>query len=157
MDFSNLFLSFSSLYKIISSLFCSIFLLYQIIELFSQFLSGKTVVNIELKREIYENLPAITLCLPQIVSLEALAKYNPDYQRDYNISNEMLSQKYLMNTTLYNEIKPNLTKIYRGLFMSLFKFISNEDFFQIVIDNLSLPYDVEVLSVEVRGKLQGKY
>ena len=120
-------------------------------------MSGKTVVNIELKRELFENLPSITVCLPQIVLFESLAKYREEYQKDYEYFNEMLSEKYLSNSSLYNEIKSNLTIIYLKGIRSVAEFMSNEDFFHFVIDNLSLPYDNRVLSVHIHGNLQGQY
>ena len=82
-----------------SLLFCSIFLVYQFSQLSSQYMSGKTVVNIEVNRELYENLPAITLCLPQIFLLEKLAKYDQEYQNYYYNYDEMLSEENISNST----------------------------------------------------------
>ena len=66
-------------------------------------MSGKTVVNIEVKREVYENLPAISVCLPQTIFLKDLAKHRPEYQKDYEISRIFMRRKFLSNSTLLNK------------------------------------------------------
>ena len=99
MDIVKSFLSYSSLCKILSSLFCLSFLLYQLSQLLSEYMSGKTVVNIEVKREVYENLPAITLCLPLIVLLEKFVNSNPEHKQDYHNYNQMLNIENIENIT----------------------------------------------------------
>ena len=148
-------MSSPSLFKVLSSLFCSTFLLYQFSQLLAQYISGKTVVNIEVKREIYENLPAITICLPQIVLIEALANYNQDYQIDYENYNVMLSKKYFSNLTLYNKIKQNLTDVFSKGILFLLNNMNHKEFFDI-IENISLPYDQQYLNLNIDGNLQGK-
>ena len=139
MDNVNSFVTFSFLYKFLSSLFCSIFLIYQFSDLLSQYMSGKTVVNIEVKRELYENLPAITLCLPQIVSMERHAKFNPQFQQDYHNYHKTMSKENLLNASKYNDIKPELTEIYWNAYNSVGLYYTYDDFLDLVINNISLP------------------
>ena len=155
MQFSNIKISCSLIYRAFTTIFCSVCLIYQFSQLLSKYQSGKTVVNIDVKRELYENLPAITVCLPQIVSFEALANYSQEYREDYEFVKEWLSEKYLCNPTLYKEIDSKLTTLFINAHKSLLNFMPNENFFQLIIDNLSLPYDEQYLSVEINGNLQG--
>ena len=110
-----------------------------------------------MKQEIYENLPAITICLPQIVSLEKLAKFDQEYQNYHDYYNEMLQLEYLLNSTKYNEIKPKLTDIYWDTYNYLGLYINNTDYFDLVINNISLPYDEEHISVVIEGNLPGEF
>ena len=71
-------------------------------------MSGKIVVNIE----VYENLPAITLCLPLIVLLEKFVNSKPEHQQEYHNYTQMLNIENIENSTKYNEIKPKLMGIY---------------------------------------------
>ena len=59
----------------ITSIICLFILLLQSYELYSEYMSGKTVVNVVIDRLREQNLPAVTLCLPGIVSYERAAKY----------------------------------------------------------------------------------
>ena len=68
-------ITISNVYKLLSIIICSVCLLYQCNQLLLQYSSGKTVVNIEIKRQSYESLPAITLCYPQIVSIKLIKNY----------------------------------------------------------------------------------
>ena len=119
-------------------------------------MSGKFVVNIEVRRELYENLPAITVCLPQIISLERLGNFNQKYYQDYLDYNEMLSQENILNFTKYNENKQNLTNIYWKVHELFGHYSKYKNFFEVIIDNISLPYDEELIFVIIEGNLLGK-
>ena len=157
MDFVNSFLSISSLYKIFSSFFCSIFLVYQSSELLTEYMNGKTVDNIEVKRELYENLPAITLCLSQIISMEKLANFDQEYQQDFLDNNEILSTKYFINSNEYYKIMPKLNEIYGKAYYYFRLHFNNRDFLNIIIDNISLPYDKPYMTVKIEGNFHGKF
>ena len=46
-----------NIFRALSTIFCTTGLLYQSCQLLSQYMSGKSVVNIEVKRETYSHLP----------------------------------------------------------------------------------------------------
>ena len=53
---------------------CMTGFLYQSHLLFDEFISGKTVVNINIGREDNETLPAITICLPHFFSIDKISR-----------------------------------------------------------------------------------
>ena len=60
-------------------------------------MSGNTVVNVVVKQEVYENLPAFTFCFPQILSFESVANYDEDYKQyyeDYKKMNKVIKVDY---------------------------------------------------------------
>ena len=149
-------LSLSSLYKLLSSIFCSIGLLYQCSQLLSEYLTGKTVVNIEVKRELYENLPAITFCIPSILSIESVAKYDQQYQTNYEFYQKLI-KLYNINSTLYAKRKNNITDAYLKIDQIYNKIFYEPNFLDIVIDNLSIPYAQDRLRLTIFGTLPGIY
>ena len=47
---------------------------YQVYLIFDQYMLGKTVVNFEVKRLKSQPLPAITICIPRILSISKLLR-----------------------------------------------------------------------------------
>ena len=72
-----------SFIKIICSIVCTIGLLYHSSELIRQYLSGKTVVNLEVGRRHIDTIPGITICYPYSFSMEKTAKLNPETEQVY--------------------------------------------------------------------------
>ena len=62
---------------------CSFGLLYQTSQLMRQYLSGKTVVNLEVKRLHNEKIPGITICYPQGLSIKRIAEFFGNDQELY--------------------------------------------------------------------------
>ena len=149
-------LKFSFIYKLLSTLFCSIGLLYQCSQLLTQYFGNKTVVNIEVKRELYENLPAITFCFPSILSIESVAKYDQQYQQNYEFYQKQI-KSYHINSTLYDKSKNNITYAYRIIDQIYNKILYEPNFLDIVIDNLSIPYAQDRLGLTIDGTLPGIY
>ena len=50
-------------------------LIYQVQIIYRQFMSGKTIVSIEIGRRHNQTLPAITVCLPEMFSMEWMAHH----------------------------------------------------------------------------------
>ena len=92
--------------------------IYQVYSIFDQYMLGKTVVNIEVKRLKDQTLPAITVCIAYrdyiLLSLSKLRKltmFNQEYYQDYmNLYKESYANK-----TFIKEVKNRLNKIYRHI------------------------------------------
>ena len=74
---------------IITSILCGFGLIYQSSQLITEFMTGKTLVQITIGRVFNETLPAITVCVPYFISLERLAEIDP------NINNQFKEFKQL--------------------------------------------------------------
>ena len=66
----------NSLIKIICFLFSVIGLILHSTQLFSEYMSAKTVVNMEVRRIYDDTLPGITICFPFAMSMKRTAKLN---------------------------------------------------------------------------------
>ena len=62
---------------------CAIGLLYQSWHLVSEYLSGKTIVENRVERLKSTKLPAITICLPFMISFDRFVKTFPQYRNLY--------------------------------------------------------------------------
>ena len=149
----------SIIYKLVSFLLCLSGLLYQWSQLFSQYLSGKTVVNVEVKREVYENLPAFTFCFPHILSLEAIAEFDDESKRNYEEYSKIIKE-IKANYTLYEHYKMKMNLIYSGSNNIYHKFLFKPEFADILINNWSLPFKLTEnyasVNVYAIGTLHGK-
>ena len=154
MNKSKIYLKFTFIYKLLSSLFCSLGLFFQCSQLFSQYFGNKTVVNIEVKRELYENLPAITVCFRSILSFELVAKYDQQYQQNYEYYQQLI-KTYYVSSTLYDQNKKNITTVYQKLNLVFQKYLYESNFLDIVIDNLSIPYSPDFMVLRIEGTLPG--
>ena len=88
--------------------------IYQVYLISSQYMLGKTVVNIDVKRLKSQPLPAITVCIPRLLSIQKLSKlseYNQVIYQDYmKLINEDIDNK-----SITNEIQQNLRRIYNNI------------------------------------------
>ena len=66
--------------------------LYQTFELFSDYMSGKTVVSLEVGRKSTEALPAITLCTKNVLGFLNIAKNYPEMRHDVNSYRSLINQ-----------------------------------------------------------------
>ena len=128
------------IFRVLSTILCTTGLLYQSCQLLSQYMSGKSVVNIEVKREVDSNLPAITICYPQMISMELAANYSNLYRHYYKKYKELI-ELVDSNTTKYNMYKENMTKFHSD-FIRNFR-LNIEEYMKIVVNNLSLPFKYE--------------
>ena len=63
----------------------------------------------------------------------------------------------ILNPNIYDKFKPNLTKIYYdNIFQVIYKYMFEKDFFDIVIDNISLPA-IGDYPVQIIGILKGEF
>src|SRR5882724_6000840 len=59
-------------------------LIYQTSQLVSQYMKRQTVVNIKLEENIkYNKIPSITICFPQMISMESMAQKYKDLKLIY--------------------------------------------------------------------------
>ena len=162
-------LNISFIFKIISSMICSAGLIYQLEQLFSQYLSGKTVANVEVKKEINDNFPSFTVCFPLIFSLEAFANYFYDFKQQYEIYERMIEEieevhLVEIKENVYDNYKSNLTSIYQEIGdISKIRKLRIHNYHDVIIDNLSIPYIYKTayaigtsISIKAVGFLPGK-
>ena len=65
-------------------LFCSVGFILQMYMLIWQYIQFKTVVNVDYESSKYQSLPAVTICLPKLLSMKKVVEY---FQR-FNSSSE---------------------------------------------------------------------
>ena len=121
-------------YCLFSYLICFCGFLYQFVDLYSGYMSGKTVVNIKVETIINQTLPGITVCYPSYFILETLKvndniaqQFKKNYQ-DANVKIELFgnqSRNYSKLKALTNE----LSKIKHNIKV-LFENLSMVDFFE---------------------------
>src|ERR1700744_4709516 len=95
---------------------------YQVHLIFSQYMLGKTVVNIEVKRLESQPLPAITVCIPhryQMSKLSELSETNKILYQDYM---NLIYQNISSNNPLIKDVMGKLNYIY----YKILKINSNE-------------------------------
>ena len=88
--------------------------IYQVYLIFDQYMLGKTIVNLEVKLLKNQPLPAITLCVPHLLSipkLEKLTSFSQNLIQDYN---NLLNQCYT-NKSFPEWSKKRLNDIYRKI------------------------------------------
>ena len=126
------------LFNILFIIFCSSGLILQTLELFDEFRSGRTVVNIEYDSSKYVKIPAITVCYPWGVSLEGLAHKFPEFKPHFfNYTNIL---KNMTEEDLINDIlTENLFSVYTGI-VNAFNYNTNPDINQVF--DVSIPYNV---------------
>ena len=85
-------------------------LIYQVQIIYVKFMSGKTIARIEINRQYNQNLPTITLCLPELFSMERAAQFEPGliqvneiYQDLLEISSEKAFELYQETFKNYSE------------------------------------------------------
>ena len=121
MERINSFVQPVKILNLILILICISGFVCQVYLIFSQYMLGKTVVNIEMKRLEFQPLPAITVCIPyrfELSKLSELSETNKILYQDYmslinqSIDNKTFTEdvkKRLQN--IYYKIKRNNTKI----------------------------------------------
>ena len=132
------------IFRVLSTILCITGLLYQSCQLLSQYMSGKSVVNIEVKREMYSHLPAITICYPEMVSMESGANYSDLYLHYYEKYKELI-EITKRNSTIYDiySYKENINKIYYQFINNFLLRMNYDEYMKIVINNVSLPFKYE--------------
>ena len=78
--------------KIICFIICSLGLAFHSSDLFSQYLSGRTVVNLEVGRKYEDTLPGITICYPIALSMERTAKLNDRTMKYYEEYDRLIKE-----------------------------------------------------------------
>ena len=123
---------------------CSLILVYQIGELFNQYLAGNTVTNILISKNIPEHLPAITICHDKLFSFEKISEL-------LNSSNLMDKFYNFTSVLRINRLKngfekfPNESALFQYQYNSMIEKVmellkSNLLGYQDTMANLTLPY-----------------
>ena len=126
------------IFRALSTILCAIGLLYQSCQLLYQYLSGKSVVNIEVRHEINANLPAITICYPEMISMQMAANYSDTYRGNFEIYKNLI-KVVKNNATKYEELKNNMTNLHQA-FKDRFYSIENIDNYLDKFFKMSLPF-----------------
>ena len=98
-----------TMFKIILLLISSSGLIFQVQIIYHQFMSGKTIVSIEIGRRHKQTLLAITLCLPELFSMERSAKYDPAFTKINETYNRIYQNSSRNAIKFYGEIFKNYT------------------------------------------------
>ena len=76
-----------TIFKIIITIFSLCGFIYQVQIIYDQYMSGKTIISIEIGNNQEQTPPAVTICFPQLFSMENAAKFHPDFK--------VINDKYL--------------------------------------------------------------
>ena len=116
MDRIKRFVQPAKLTSLILILICTFGFVYQVSLIFEQYMLGKTVTNIEVKRSVVQPLPAITVCIPKrfsISNLKNLNKKNGALYQDYmKLVNQITSNN---NGNFTEKVMDKLREIYNSL------------------------------------------
>ena len=122
-------------------LFCISGFVYQVYLIFNKYMLGKTVVNLEVKLLNNQPLPAITICIPYVLSISNLPKlknFNPKFYQDYID----LVKESKINKTFTGEMKPFLFTKYLDMVNNNFDKIENMDkLFELGISHNSINFE----------------
>ena len=121
------FPKYDTIFSYASKLLCLFGLIYQTSDLLDAYLQGKTVVNIEIERQINTTLPAITICYPYSISFEKIGQLNEVYQERYEAflghsKNFTFLPKKIWHEAIWQK---NMKDIYNELVKDVFKRINN--------------------------------
>ena len=115
---SNVYLT---LINILLIFICVFGFVYQVYFILDQYMLGKTVVNLEVKLPKKQPPPAITICIPEQISLTKLSKSSKfneklkskhdDYMKSYRQSRN-LDRNSNVNETTWKELKQRLLYLY---------------------------------------------
>ena len=92
-------------------------LIYQVQIIYLQFMSGKTIVSIEIGRRHNHTLPVITICFPELYLMERMAQYDPAFIKINETYAILLAKNkskearmfYIETIKIYNHEKLNKT------------------------------------------------
>ena len=94
--------------------------IYQVSIIYDQYMSGRTIINLEIGKKTDKSMPAITICFHGLFSMERVAKYDPEFREknktywDIIVSKKYSSEEKLVITyqfyesTFQNYINENL-------------------------------------------------
>ena len=122
--------------------FCLFGFVYQVYLIFTQYMLGKTVVNIEVKRFTAQPLPAITVCIPPRYDISKISKLSEknkglyqDYMKMVNIGKS--------NRTFPKELKQGLKKIYKNMISDFGIKLNFDQIFELSITPFSIRVTLE--------------
>ena len=146
MQSKNFFENSVKIVNLILTLFCMLGFFYQVYLITSQYMLGKTVVSIEVKRLIYQPLPAITVCIPtySIFSIFKTSKLNEGNKKTYQdyvkLVLELRQAAFYgkLNKTTEAQLKGMMNRIYQMNTLGNLRNVANFD----QLNNLSLDYPI---------------
>ena len=145
--------------KLIACLICTSGLIYQSIDLLFQFMTGKTVVNMEVGHIFDDTLPAITICYPFVLSMDNAvngSREEKSWRSEYLDIESVIAS--FDNNSRVEENHKRMEQIYYTFAKEYFIEDSESSKFHINIDEAfakSIPYiqddDATIEVMEVRG------
>src|ERR1700759_2111128 len=111
MDKIKNFVKSIKIVDFVPNLICVFGFCYQVYLILHQYMLGKTVVNIEVKRLEAQPLPAITICIPAVISISKLSNLSEFDQRLYQDYMILLDEGN-KNQTFTEEMMKTMIDIY---------------------------------------------
>ena len=134
-------MNWKMLFEITLSLFCLIGLIVQTSDLLDQYLSGRTVVNIRLKRLQNEKIPSFTICYPCYMSMAKAAEVGKQFKEQFEKYKQFLD----LNSRDPNEYNEQNNKILENMYYNVYNTIAikKTDTMPVLqlFDRLSLPFN----------------
>ena len=122
----------------VSFIFCIIGLFYQTFILVKDYFNGQTVVNIKISRVYNESLPAITICYPELLCFEKIARLNDEWQRTFDEYMIFVNNNNTMN--LPDDDEKEKRKLYYDYYRNITKhIIANSSYTELdILANFSI-------------------
>ena len=145
-------------FPFIFSIICFCGFLYQFFDLYFEYMSGKTVVNIKVETILNQTLPAITICLPSF--------YIPDNINVNESINKELQNNFMNLTKAHHmlyfgkELDGDINDVYRKINDKLNVLLSNIsmlDFFEKVTSQVLLKATRDRLPFSIAARIEGIY
>ena len=111
-------MNFKKLLNFIFTLSCVFGLIYQTMILLTDYFSGNTVVTLDVKRLVFETLPAFTICSSNFWSIKKLTELRPDlawiYHEYLDYQDKIKNKKY-SNQTELDQMKKKVNWLYKHI------------------------------------------
>ena len=130
--------------RFLLTIICIIGLFYQTIQLLNQFLSGKTVVNIEIGRRVDAPLPAITICYPLPYSVLRISKLSPNLKllsESYEkLNHDLVYTNWSTGNSNAIKLMSDMNSIYLGNMRNELRDLISKNNGSFYFDQISLPF-----------------
>ena len=120
-------------------LLCASGLIFQVTQLFMQYLSRRTIVHLDFETLWYNRLPAITICYPNLIAMNKTADKFPELKPVYDQYKRNLSEAKDYDFHNY-KLQKHLNSLYEEKFVDFVK-QKNLSFGQ--LSELSIPFRYE--------------
>ena len=124
--------------NLILIIICIVGFVYQVYLILHQYMLGKTVVNIDVKRLKAQPLPAITVCIPALLSISKLSKWN-EQNKGFHQNHMKIVEEITANKTIKEKLRKDLKIMYQNtLNKNLGKIVNLNQLFELSPTNDSI-------------------